>query len=990
MTGKKTILIVEDEAMLAMAEKAMLEKNGYAVMVASTGEEAVSMSLGNEPVDLILMDIELGPGMDGTRAARTILLTKDIPVVFLSGHAEPTTVKKTETAISYGIVTKNSGDAVLLASIQSAFRLHDIKTEIKKREERLTRSEEKFSTIFNVNPEPMIISDFLTGTIIDVNRAFETWSGYSREEAVGHTTLDLNFWVNPEERGIIIGSFKEYTRFYDIPVRFRIKNGTIVNTLYSANDIVLNDVHYLLSHIKDVTSHMQATAALMDSEARFRALAENSLDTIMLFDREGRHLYVNPPVFRETGIRPEQFIGKTHDELGFPADICDMAHRTISQVFDTGTDTRVEFMLPSGVWIDWHAVPQLDTEGRVSAVLTTSRDITEHKQSELRIIDLVQRFEAVSEASGQVFYDYNIVKGKIVLSGSFEKVLGYPQTRVMDDIEEWRQFIHPDDRDRIVETTTIATGDKKPYDMHYRFLHGQGYYIHLNNRGFPFKSASGEITSYIGVLVDVTKEVRSFEALRESEARFRFLTENSQDMISKHDFRGRIEYVSPSCRKMTGYTPEEMLGNTAEPYVHPDDMPHASDVIRSAVRSGSDEYRMQHRLVHRNGNVIWVETVGKLIRETANPLRIKEFQCAVRDISERKRLEDAFRISEERFRSLIESAPEGICVIQEGKLTYVNPGMERLVGYTYETRIDDDDSFVHYIHHEELPHVLEKYNDFMSGKDIEQFFETALVHRDGRRIDVTFSIRWIENFDKMPAILVYITDITERLKTQEALRASAEQNRMLLRELQHRVKNSMALIASIVGLEVQGVDDPRTVEALTSVRDRVITMSDLYTLLHESEEFQEVNLADYFARILRSIRTAYLLGQTSKSLEMDAGLGPIVVPVRIASPFGLILNELVTNSCKYGRGADGSFEIRVTIRRIDGTIVLEVRDNGPGLPAGFSIEDSTGLGMQLVLALTLQLEGTVNFSTEGKTLFTVCIPVTGTGEKTPHRQENQT
>ena len=121
---------------------------------------------------------------------------------------------------------------------------------------------------------------------------------------------------------------------------------------------------------------------LRGSEERFRALAENSPDAIMRFDRAHRHLYVNPSAGLMTGIPSAQFVGKTHRELGFPEDLIEQWEAAINQVFESGNPQRVEFCLPTGVWIDWLLFPELTPQGDVSAVLTSARDITQRKKVE--------------------------------------------------------------------------------------------------------------------------------------------------------------------------------------------------------------------------------------------------------------------------------------------------------------------------------------------------------------------------------------------------------------------------------------------------------------------------------------------------------------------------------------------------------------------------------------------------------------------------------
>lgn len=122
--GKKTVLLVEDEAIIALSKQNELTKYGYNVVICNTGEKAVATSKEDDEIDLILMDIDLGSGMDGTVAAELILRDRDLPFVFLSSHTEPVMVEKTEKITSYGYVVKSSGITVLDASIKMAFKLY--------------------------------------------------------------------------------------------------------------------------------------------------------------------------------------------------------------------------------------------------------------------------------------------------------------------------------------------------------------------------------------------------------------------------------------------------------------------------------------------------------------------------------------------------------------------------------------------------------------------------------------------------------------------------------------------------------------------------------------------------------------------------------------------------------------------------------------------------------------------------------------------------
>lgn len=133
---QKTILLVEDDAILVLSEKLALEKYGYSVLTVTNGEKAIEFVNNIPGIDLILMDINLGPGMDGTQVAESILKTHDVPIVFLSSHSEREIVEKTERITSYGYVVKTSSITVLDASIKMAFKLFDANRSIRNSETR--------------------------------------------------------------------------------------------------------------------------------------------------------------------------------------------------------------------------------------------------------------------------------------------------------------------------------------------------------------------------------------------------------------------------------------------------------------------------------------------------------------------------------------------------------------------------------------------------------------------------------------------------------------------------------------------------------------------------------------------------------------------------------------------------------------------------------------------------------------------------------------
>jgi two-component system, sensor histidine kinase and response regulator len=270
-------------------------------------------------------------------------------------------------------------------------------TEKNKAEEALRKSEEKYRNIL-VNMDSGYFEVDLRGNMTFFNPAMQEYLGYDEKELI---RLNYKDFMDQDEAKRTFRIFNQVyqtgnhrANFYWTLFR---KDGT---KAYSISSVfpMRNDQGEMIGFrgtARDVTELKQIEEALQEREETFRALAENSLDTIMRFDRDGRHLYVNPIVEKQTGIPPGQFIGKKHEELGFPDELVRLWHGAIEEVFDSGRPHRIEFMLPNKTWIDWLLFPEFNVQRAVKAVITSARDITAHKQVEYTLQESERRLASI-------------------------------------------------------------------------------------------------------------------------------------------------------------------------------------------------------------------------------------------------------------------------------------------------------------------------------------------------------------------------------------------------------------------------------------------------------------------------------------------------------------------------------------------------------------------------------------------------------------------
>ncbi|HPV39793.1 MAG TPA: PAS domain S-box protein [Spirochaetota bacterium] len=535
MTGKpvKTILLVDDEAIIAMSEARMLEKHGYKVITAYTGEQAIKTAAEITSLDLILMDIDLGSGMDGTQAADIILKNMDIPVLFLSSHTEPEVVDKTEKITSYGYVVKNSGETVLLASIRMAFKLHAAHRELRKREEALSKSENKLALIFENTPNAITIIEMETGTVVDANKGIE-WTGWTREEVIGKSPAMLQSWINPDEEEIIRSTIRSGGILSNHRVDFHKKDGSVAHGLINSIFIEMDGKQYLLTITNDITR-------LIDSESELRRTKE---------ELDGTNEELNAAV---------EELEATNEEL-------------------QATNEELE-------------KSKNDLETLLAEHKRALNDLREKEYflKKSQEIGKIGSYIFETPVSGQADQAQAWRSSPVM-----DEILGidasYPKTR-----KSWinllvdPQAVMKNLREQVYEKKEkfeLEYQIRRPSDGEARWIYGMGE---------PVFDHEGNLKSMIGTAQDIT-ERKNFEiSLKRSEERFSDLVQLLPETVFEADRTGRIIFVNQAGLQLFGYSREDVdRGINVIQIIAPEDHQRAFENIERIMkgeRSGLNEYK---------------------------------------------------------------------------------------------------------------------------------------------------------------------------------------------------------------------------------------------------------------------------------------------------------------------------------------------------------------------------------------------------------------
>ena len=311
----KTLLLVENDAVIADNESTMLHNNGFEVSVVYSGEQAVEYIKKNSKIDLVLMEIDLGDGIDGTQAARMISNIKDIPVIFLTNNSEKESFKKMRKITRYGYVIKNTGDFVLLSTIDMAFDLHEMKKQKEAESKRLQVTIRSIGDAF--------ITTDINGVVEEMNPVAEQLTGWKKDEAIGKKLKEVFEIRNRETLEIVSNPIdKVLTHGKTVGLANHTvlisKNGQRFQISDSASPIK-DDSGSIIGVVlvfTDVTEKYEREESLIESRKRYKTIFEKNKAVTLLIDaKNGDIIDVNNAGVDFYGWNKKEFLSKNFKEI---------------------------------------------------------------------------------------------------------------------------------------------------------------------------------------------------------------------------------------------------------------------------------------------------------------------------------------------------------------------------------------------------------------------------------------------------------------------------------------------------------------------------------------------------------------------------------------------------------------------------------------------------------------------------------------------------
>ncbi len=442
---------------------------------------------------------------------------------------------------------------------------------------------------------------------------------------------------------------------------------------------------------------------------------------------------------------------------------------------------------------------------------------------------------------------------------------------------------------------------------------------------------------------------------------FRALLDESNDAIFLINVTdGSFADVSGSACRQLDYRRDEFATKSLFDIIDID----TGKNIRSLFCGQSERMNLETEILGKSGKRMPYEIAIRIVRFNGQTFAV----IVARDITDRKRIEDQLRRSEETYREIFEAANDGILLmdIETGNTVDVNNAVCNVYGFTREEALQTDFLSLY---------AGNKYcrNDLLEiFKKVRVAGPRLSVHksrtRSGRIFWAEYDMKCVRiRGDEM--ILAIIRDVSERRDAEEKIKASLREKEVMLKEIHHRVKNNLQVVSSLLNIQSRYIADPADAELFKESQNRVQAMALVHEKLYQSSDLARVDFSSYIESLMKNLFYSYAIGRDN--ISMVADVQPISLSVDAAVPCGLIINELISNCLKHAFPEGSGGEIRVSIRERDNRIVIEVSDDGIGLSANFDFHTSESLGLQLVNMLVEQLDGSISLEREQGTRFTI-------------------
>jgi PAS domain S-box-containing protein len=718
----------------------------------------------------------------------------------------------------------------------------------------------------------------------------------------------------------------------------------------------LEMVSALGHQIGQFISRKRAEEALREAEENYRGIYENAIEGIFQTTPEGRYLSANPSLARMLGyVSPEELVASITD-LGSqmcvrPEIRVELKRRLETEGQVRGFENQIYRKDGSKIWISVNAHIVRDADGKVLYYEGTSQDITERKRAEEALRESEERFRQLAENIREVFWMTDPSKNEtIYVSPGYEAVWGRSCEKLYESPRDWVDAIHHEDRDRVLKSALKkqSTGE---YNETYRIVRPDGSIRWIHDRAFPIRNERGEVYRVTGIAEDITE----WKLAEAKLATLAHAVESTDELICITDLEDRFTFANPAFLKAYGYTEAEIVGKTPKILFSPENPPELLGEILKMTREEGWQGEVIDR--RKDGSDFPISLGTSQIRNSEG--QVIGLIGVARDITERKRAEAVLKESEEKFRTLFESAPIGMALHDaKGRYVQTNQAYQRMLGYNNEELRHL--SVRRITHPDDVLEGQRFFEEFRAGQRDRYQREKRYLRKDGSLVWAHASASAIRNNKgELIYIISMVEDITERKELeQEVIETSANERRRVGHELHDGLGQYLAGIAfkakaleqTLVGESLPHGMEARELAALVS---NAISQTRSLARGLDPIEVETIGLPAALENL--AVETQKFFGI---SCQFRCGDGLLADDPQVSLALYRIVQEAIHNGITHGDAR--TIEIELSIKASN--LCLRVHDDG----TGFQPDDTRqrGIGLRVMHYRARSIGGSLHITSQ--------------------------
>ncbi|MDM8547672.1 PAS domain S-box protein [Candidatus Venteria ishoeyi] len=921
----------------------------------------------------------------------------------------------------------------------------------------LHESEERYRTLINTMLNGFALSEIICDKadkpydyrFLEVNPAFEEMTGLRAIDIVGKTVFQIlpqteSYWIDTCGKVALTGNparienyAQEFDRYFEMLIycpqqgQFATVFTDITERRHAEDELRkyrehLEDIvkERTIDLHKEISEHKQAKEKLQKSKEQFRTVADFTYNWEYWIDPAGNYVYVSPSCERITGYRADEFIQN-------PALLQSIIHPDDRSLFADHTHTALETgeILPIDFrivtrngeqrWIGHVCQPVQSPDGCSLGQRGSNHDITERKQTE----EMLRESEHYLKEAQTIAHigHWKLDPETQEIEGSDELFRIFGLSREETTLDAFAAVVHPDDREYDLSCIRRGIEYGENWNIKHRLLYKDGTEKTIHTIGEAVTDETGKTILLVGTVQDVTERKQTEKALQESEERYRSLVVNMPCVSYRCqcDEYWTMEFISSEAEILSGYPASDFLNNAVRSWasiIHPEDK-HIVEMFILEKITGKEYYTLEYRIIGADGDICWCYEKGQGIFDEQGKVRFLD--GIIVDITERKQMEEALRVSDEWQRTLLDAiSGAGILLFvvdDEYRVRFMNAPMIEafgdVVGKICYRDMSGRESPCTYC---QLPRVIDE------GKTTH--YQPTMT--DGRTFDI-IAVPYTD-IDSTRCKLEVIQDITEHKQANEALQqakkeaeAASQTKSEFLANMSHEIRTPMNAVIGMSQMLMRTPLNEKQKEYVNMVHN---SSHLLLGIINDILDFSKIEAGKleldphnfHTDKLLNQMKSLFGTAAGDQHIDLFFHLSPELPDALVGDDLrlGQVLTNLLGNAIKFTQ--QGLVELSVTrvnnseaqarkdslepdalVQGEEVSIHFEVRDTGIGLSKeqldtlfhAFSQADTsttrkyggTGLGLVISSRLIEHMGGTLEVESilgEGsKFFFELTLPV---------------